>query len=75
MDLTAKTQRLHIEVTPSFGLVTPVVGMASVIARPALKNPPDTPNEYDITGTWADPVVVKIADETQDTGRHDQQDE
>lgn len=71
MNLDAETQKLHIKVTPSFGLATPVVGMASVIARPALRNPPITPNEYDITGTWADPVVNKISAQPQEAARRD----
>ena len=77
INLATKTQRLHIEVTPSFGLVTPVVGMASVIARPALKKPPSTPKEYDISGTWAEPIVIKISDEAQGQGaeRPDPRDE
>ena len=59
MNLEAETQKLHIRVSPSYGLATPVVGMASVIASTALQNP-STSKEYNITGSWADPVVVKI---------------
>jgi uncharacterized protein (TIGR02099 family) len=66
MNLETETQKLHIKVTPSFGLVTPVVGMATVIASTALENP-TTSNEYDITGTWTDPVVQKILQQTPES--------
>ncbi|SFN27479.1 TIGR02099 family protein [Nitrosospira briensis] len=72
MNLEAETQKLHIKVTPSFGLATPVVGMATVIASTAMQTPA-TSNEYDITGTWSDPVVTKIprSSGVQSNGRHD----
>lgn len=66
MNLEAETQKLHIKVTPSYGLASPVVGMASVIASTALKNP-TTSKEYDITGTWANPVVTRISREAQES--------
>jgi uncharacterized protein YhdP len=64
MNLEAETQKLHIKVTPSYGLVSPVVGMASVIANTALQNP-ITSKEYDITGSWTDPVVARITRERE----------
>ena len=60
MNLEAETQKLHIKVTPSYGLASPVVGMASVIASTAMKKTPAPSREYNITGTWADPVVTRI---------------
>ncbi len=66
MNLEAETQKLHIKVTPSFGLATPVVGMATVIASTAMQTPA-TSNEYDITGTWTDPVVTKIRQQERGT--------
>ncbi|SEP16057.1 YhdP family protein [Nitrosovibrio sp. Nv6] len=69
MNLEAETQKLHIRVTPSFGLATPVVGMATVIASTALQNP-TTSNEYNITGTWADPVVTKIPRHAHESIEH-----
>ncbi len=54
LNLEAETQKLHVKVTPSLGLATPVVGIVSK----ALQNP--TPStEYNVTGTWADPTVIK----------------
>ena len=72
MNLEAETQKLHIRVTPSFGLAAPVVGMATVIASTAMQTPPAS-NEYDITGTWSDTVVTKIPGRSgvQSNGRHD----
>jgi uncharacterized protein YhdP len=54
-----------MKVDPSFGLATPVVGVASMIVSKALRKP-TAPNEYniteyDITGEWADPVVTKTS--------------
>jgi len=62
MNLEAETQKLHIRVTPSYGLASPVVGMASVIASTAMKQTPTSSRDYNynITGTWADPVVTRI---------------
>jgi uncharacterized protein YhdP len=71
MNLEAETQKLHIKVTPSYGLASPVVGMASVIASTAVKNP-TTSKEYDITGTWADPVVTRISRDAQESIKPEQ---
>jgi uncharacterized protein (TIGR02099 family) len=60
MNLEAETQKLHIRVTPSYGLASPVVGMASVIASTAMKQTSAPSRDYNITGTWADPVVTRI---------------
>jgi uncharacterized protein YhdP len=60
MNLEAETQKLHIRVTPSYGLASPVIGMASVIASTAMKQTSAPSRDYNITGTWADPVVTRI---------------
>lgn len=60
INLEAETQKLHIKVTPSYGLASPVVGMASVIASTAMKKTPAPSRDYSITGTWADPVVTRL---------------
>ena len=59
MNLEAETQKLHIKVTPSYGIASPVVGMASVIASTAMKQTPAPSRDYNISGTWADPVVTR----------------
>lgn len=66
INLEAETQKLHIIVNPSLGLAAPVVGVASAIANTAMQNPTPS-NEYDITGTWTDPTVIKK------TGEHTNQ--
>ena len=62
VDLAAETQKLHIKVMPSLGLVTPVAGIASMIANKELKDPFDQvmSSEYNVTGTWATPIVTKL---------------
>lgn len=61
VDLVAETQALLVKMFPSLGLATPVAGIASMIASQSLKDPFDRVlfNEYAITGTWDEPVVVK----------------
>ena len=71
MNLEAETQKLHIRVSPSYGLAAPVVGMASVIANTALQNP-STSKEYYITGSWADPVVARITPREREPGEREQ---
>ena len=65
INLEAETQKLNFRVIPSLGLATPVVGITSMIVNKALQSTP-TPNEYNITGTWADPIVVKTSRQTQE---------
>ncbi|HEV7928559.1 MAG TPA: AsmA-like C-terminal region-containing protein, partial [Nitrosospira sp.] len=71
LNLEAETQKLHIKVTPSYGLATPVVGMASVIANTALQKPA-APREYNITGSWTDPVVARIMRREREPAEHEQ---
>lgn len=61
IDLVEETQALLVKMFPSLGLATPVAGIASMIASQSLKDPFDRVlfNEYAITGTWAEPIVVK----------------
>ncbi|MEB2331333.1 MAG: YhdP family protein [Nitrosomonas sp.] len=64
-DLVNETQTLNLKVFPSFGLATPIAGIAAMIAKRALQDPFDRVllNEYAITGSWSDPVVVRLDEE------------
>lgn len=61
-DLVNETQTLNLKVFPSFGLVTPIAGIAAMITQGALQDPFGRVllNEYAITGSWSDPVVVRL---------------
>ena len=65
LNLETETQKLHVRVTPSLGLATPVVGIVSK----ALQNPQS--NQYDVTGTWANPTVTKILPEAREYREHE----
>lgn len=71
INLEAETQKLHIIVNPSLGLAAPVVGMASAIANTAMQNPTPS-NEYDITGTWTDPTVIKKVGGAHESSEYEQ---
>lgn len=71
IDLNHETQNLHVEVLPTLGdsvsllgafAAGPVVGIGSLIANKVLGNPLDklVSFEYNVTGTWSDPSVVKV---------------
>ncbi len=61
-DLVKETQSLNLKVFPSFGLATPIAGIAAMIATQTLQDPFDRVllNEYTITGSWSEPIVVKL---------------
>lgn len=61
LNLQAETQKLHVTVTPSLGLATPVVGIVSH----ALQNSPPS-KQYSVTGTWADPIITRISRQPQE---------
>jgi uncharacterized protein (TIGR02099 family) len=65
VNLEAETQKLNFRVIPSLGLATPVVGITSMIVNKALQSAP-TPNEYNITGTWTNPIIIKTSRQTQE---------
>lgn len=71
INLEAETQKLHIIVNPSLGLAAPVVGVASAIANTAMQNPTPS-NEYDITGTWTDPTVIKKPGGAHESSEYEQ---
>lgn len=66
LNLEAETQKLHVTVTPSLGLATPVVGIVSK----ALQNSPPS-SEYNVMGTWADPIITKILRQTQESREYE----
>jgi len=65
INLEAESQNLEMLVAPSLGLATPVVGVASMIVSKTLQTPVAL-KEYNITGTWSDPVVVKVSRDAQE---------
>ena len=68
LDLVNETQALDVKVMPSLSegvalgaaIVNPAVGLATLFAQKALKDPLNQmiSFEYTVTGTWADPVVA-----------------
>ncbi|MFI4922266.1 MAG: YhdP family protein, partial [Burkholderiales bacterium] len=74
VNLDQETQQLNVKVTPSYtsslalaGLLiaNPIIGGAAYLVQKAFKDPLGhlITYEYNITGTWADPVVAKISAE------------
>lgn len=61
LNLEAETQKLHVTVTPSLGLATPVVGIVSQ----ALQNSPPS-KQYSVTGTWEDPIITRVPRQMQE---------
>jgi uncharacterized protein YhdP len=71
IDLARETQKLKVRVVPSLGgsaatvvgIVNPLVGVAAAFAQAALKNPLGQifAYEYEVTGAWVDPKVVRIS--------------
>ena len=70
-DLANETQALRVKIHPqlsdSFSLAGaliggPVAGVAAFVAQKLLQDPLGqiTAYEYDVTGTWTDPVVAKV---------------
>lgn len=72
-NLVEETQSLNMKVFPSLGLVTPVAGIAAMIATQTLQDPFDRVllSEYAITGGWSEPVVIKLDDNNDRTGAMD----
>jgi uncharacterized protein (TIGR02099 family) len=70
VDLSLETQSLTVKVIPQLGdtastvvgLVNPLVGVATLIAGRAMKNPLGKlfAYEYSVSGTWTDPKVEKV---------------
>jgi uncharacterized protein YhdP len=77
INLAGETQRLAVKVVPTMSesialgaaIVNPAVGLATLLAQKALKDPigQAVAFEYDVSGTWADPVVMqKKRDQSSD---------
>ena len=71
-DLGRETQKLRVHITPLVGegvalagafLGGPVVGLTALVLQKILKDPLGQiiSYEYQITGTWVDPVVAKVS--------------
>ena len=72
VDLARETQNLRVRITPFLGETVsiagaliggPVAGIATFLAQKVLRDPIDrmAAYEYDVTGTWKDPQVAKVA--------------
>jgi uncharacterized protein YhdP len=71
VNLAHETQSLKVRVVPSLGgsastlvtIVNPVAGVASALAQKVLKDPLGQlfAHEFDVSGSWADPRVTKVA--------------
>jgi uncharacterized protein (TIGR02099 family) len=69
VSLVGETQRLDVKVVPSMSesvalgaaIVNPAVGIATLLAQKALKDPIGAmvAFEYEVSGTWDDPMVMK----------------
>lgn len=71
VDLKNETQNLTVRILPTLGdsvsligafAISPVVGIGSLIVNKVLGNPLDklASFEYNVTGSWRDPSVVKV---------------
>ncbi len=72
VDLARETQKLRIKINPQLSdtlsvagalIGGPVAGVAAFVAQKLLKDPLGeiTAYEYDVTGTWAEPLVNKVS--------------
>jgi len=69
LNLPAETQTLDVKIIPAMSesvalgtaIVNPVVGIATLLAQKALKDPIGqmVAFDYEVKGTWADPTVTK----------------
>ena len=79
-DVAKETQQLHVVVIPEVNLgtaslvalaINPVVGVGTFLAQLFLRNPlmRQLTFEYSVAGSWADPVVTKLAKRTADDSK------
>jgi uncharacterized protein (TIGR02099 family) len=79
LDLAHETQKLEVRVIPSLSesvalgaaIVNPAIGLATLFAQKALKDPINqmVSVEYAISGTWADPVIASKRREQPGDGK------
>jgi uncharacterized protein (TIGR02099 family) len=73
VDLNNETQNLRVRILPTLGnslsligafAISPAVGIGSLIVNKILGNPLDklVSFEYNVSGTWSDPNVVKVGE-------------
>jgi uncharacterized protein YhdP len=73
VDLNSETQNLRVRILPTMGdsvsligafAISPAVGIGSLIVNKVLGNPLDklASFEYNVSGTWRDPNVVKVGE-------------
>ena len=73
VDLNSETQNLRVRILPTLGdsmsllgafAAGPVVGIGSLIVNKVLGNPLDklVSFEYNVSGTWSDPKVIKVGE-------------
>lgn len=78
VDLGHETQNLHVVVLPEVGggvavvgicILNPAACVGTIIAKRLLDNPLEkmVSYEYNITGTWAEPSVIKVGGSKPDT--------
>lgn len=78
IDLDQETQNLRVRILPSVGssvsllgafTAGPLVGLGTLIVNKLLRDPLDklVSFEYNVTGTWSDPKVVKIGQHKADS--------
>ncbi len=71
-DLVHETQTLHVRVLPqinlgagslAYALINPAIGLGTLVFQELLRNPISKAlaYEYNVTGPWADPVIVRGA--------------
>ena len=71
-DLVHETQTLHVKVLPqinlgagslAYALINPAIGLGTLVFQELLRNPISKAlaYEYNVTGQWADPVIVRGA--------------
>jgi uncharacterized protein (TIGR02099 family) len=81
-DIAKETQQLRVVVIPEVNLgtaslvalaINPVVGVGTFLAQLFLRNPlmKQLTFEYNIDGSWADPVVTKLAKHSLDDNKTD----
>ena len=75
VNIVEETQQLNMKMTPSYAdslalagllIANPIIGATAFLVQKAFKDPLGhlVTDEYNITGTWSEPVVTKLTAET-----------